>query len=293
MPAVCSAMESLGFRYLNVADFPTDWARSVAAAEAAVDEGLERARSRAALESINSERLQLRFKGGLEALPPAVRSVVKTLQQTVAESCGSEYASYVLQDCYALFTPREEEGEEARAPQRWHMDAVKAFPVAALLLRGRRATEFAAGNYSDLSSGVSDAQLEAWTASLKHITAHTWESESAEEWEHFSRHLHAADLVTGVDAESGEPECDWSKLEVVRTPNYSPGCASIFWSNKVHRGPATEPGEERLVLFCTWLPPGAIGRQSETDYSYYDGHLEPKLHLSQRAKRSSKRRRVA
>ena len=68
-------------------------------------------------------------------------------------------------------------------------------------------------------------------------------------------------------------------------------------------------GEERLVLFCSWMPVGAGGgpgpeapqradgrrgssaasAQSETDYSFYDGHLEPKLRLSKRATRSIKR----
>ena len=39
--------------------------------------------------------------------------------------------------------------------------------------------------------------------------------------------------------------------------------------------------EERLVLFCTWLPPGmGRGTESETDYSYKACHLEPKLRLS-------------
>jgi len=218
----------------------------------------------------------------------------------------------VLQDCYALLTPADESGEEARAPQRWHLDAIKQFPVAALLLRGGRATEFVAGGYSDMADGVSERTLEQWCASLKHIRARTWEAESIEEWEHFSKHLHAAGLVTGVDDETGEPECNWDKLGVAAGPSRaSAGSASIFWSNKVHRGPQTDPGEERLVLFCSWLPPtsaaiqpgggrkkgsaiqagGGRKKESETDYSFYDVHLEPKLRLSQRAVRSNKRHR--
>ena len=60
------------------------------------------------------------------------------------------------------------------------------------------------------------------------------------------------------------------------------GFAATFWSNKVHRGPATALGEERLILFCTWLPPGMAQTmmESETDYSYKAAHLEPKLRLS-------------
>ena len=30
------------------------------------------------------------------------------------------------------------------------------------------------------------------------------------------------------------------------------GAGFFFWSNKVHRGPATSRGEERLVLFVSW-----------------------------------------
>ena len=63
-------------------------------------------------------------------------------------------------------------------------------------------------------------------------------------------------------------------------------------ARQVHRGPGTEMGEERLVLFCSWRPvaAGGVKQQSETDYSFYDTHLEPKLRLSERAKRSEKRR---
>ena len=68
----------------------------------------------------------------------------------------------------------------------------------------------------------------------------------------------------------------------------------------MHRGPGTEMGEERLVLFCSWLPPSAAAassharkkKESETDYSFYDVHLEPKLRLSERAVRSQKRHRA-
>jgi len=67
----------------------------------------------------------------------------------------------------------------------------------------------------------------------------------------------------------------------------------------------------RLVLFCSWLPVAqlpaaqrqegrrsdkrgasefaAATQQSETDYSFYDTHLEPKLRLSERARRSLSR----
>lgn len=303
-------MQTEGYEYVDATRTPPNWRIMVRAAERAVDEGLEKARRTALLEAINSDRLQLKFRRSADSLPAPIRKCVDALKGYLVASCGAEFEHYQLQDCYALLTPAEEVSDEARAPQRWHLDAIKAFPVAALILRGRRATEFATGPYSDFSSGVSDRTLDVWTSSLKQINARTWESESIEEWEHFSRHLHDAGLVTGVDAQSGDSECDWSKLEVAPKPDASAGSAAIFWSNKVHRGPATSPGEERLVLFCSWLPrpdasshgvgscDAADGRaatlaskkESETDYSYYDGHLEPKLRLSERAIRSSKRR---
>jgi hypothetical protein len=99
---------------------------------------------------------------------------------------------------------------------------------------------------------------------------------------------------------TGDEECDWSKLEIAPAPEGAAGDAAVFWSNKVHRGPGTSVGEERLVLFCSRLPTLSQSERratpkasSETDYSFYDTHLEPKLRLSERAGRSLKRRRGA
>ena len=95
--------------------------------------------------------------------------------------------------------------------------------------------------------------------------------------------------------QDGVPECDWAKLAVADGPAGEPGDVAVFWSNKVHRGPGTEPGEERLVLFCAWQLVGrraGNNRESETDYNFYDTHLEPKLRLSQRAARGIKRQRA-
>eukprot|EP00900_Chrysochromulina_parva_P006307 jgi/Chrpa1/15678/Chrysochromulina_OHIO_Genome00021930-RA len=295
-------MQTDGFEYVHPSSLPESWGSLVSEAEAAVNAGLDRARLKDGLESINSQRLQLRFPRS-DALPAPLRRVVDVLHERIVASCGRDLATYVLQDCYALLTPADEEGEVARAPQRWHLDAVKQFPVAALLLRGARATEFAAGAYSNLSAGVSERTLDCWCAPLRTLNTPTWEAESIEEWEHFGGHLHAMGLVTGVDVETGEPECDWDKLAIAPGPTDTavPGSASIFWSNKVHRGPGTDLGEERLVLFCSWLPPSAAAaskrtgakKESETDYSFYDVHLEPKLRLSKRAVRSQKRHRAS
>ena len=61
----------------------------------------------------------------------------------------------------------------------------------------------------------------------------------------------------------------------------------------MHRGPGTDAGEERLVLFCAWQPADSRKRsketESETDYSFYDTHLEPKLKLSERAQHKERR----
>ena len=293
-------MQTDGFEYVHPSSLPESWPSLVSEAEAAVNAGLDRARLKDGLESINSQRLQLRFPRS-DALPAPLRRVVDVLHERIVASCGHDLATYVLQDCYALLTPADEKDEVARAPQRWHLDAVKQFPVAALLLRGARATEFAAGAYSNLSAGVNERMLDCWCAPLRTLNTPTWEAESIEEWEHFGSHLHAMGLVTGVDVETGEPECDWDKLAIAPGPTHTavPGSASIFWSNKVHRGPGTDLGEERLVLFCSWLPPSAAAaskrtkKESETDYSFYDIHLEPKLRLSKRAVRSQKRHRAS
>ena len=62
----------------------------------------------------------------------------------------------------------------------------------------------------------------------------------------------------------------------------------------MHRGPGTKPGEERVVLFVSWnrhrQGRRARNAPSETDYYYYAEHFEPKLKLSKRAERSSKRK---
>ena len=124
---MCSAMESLGFRYLNVADFPTDWARSVAAAEAVATRD-QRALKPCGAGEYQLGRLQLRFKGGWR-LPQFDPS-----SNTPADRCRILWERETAMSCRtATLSPRKR--EEARAPQRLHMDAVKAFPVAALLPR--------------------------------------------------------------------------------------------------------------------------------------------------------------
>jgi len=296
-----AAMDTDGYAYIPRAEWPAGWEATVAAAATCFDEAVLGEKQKL-LESINSERLQLKFSRQMSALPPPIRACVEVLDRRMRALCGDDAEQYALHDCYALLTPADEQREEARAPQKWHLDAVSRFPVAALVLRGGRATEFIEGPYSDFSAGVPAATLEAWCAPLKNVNALTWGSDSEEEWMHWQTHMHAARLVTGrrVDEETGEEceESDWNKLPVAPPPADAdvPGGHSIFWSNKVHRGPGTDRGEERLVLFCAWQPTRSgrkaahSKKESETDYSYYDTHLEPKLVLSERGRRSTKRR---
>lgn len=291
-------LSATGFVYLPAGVQGREWNQMVERAAADVWCAIERTRSPGSggpiLELINSSRLQLKFDRTTERLPDGLRDAVEALQARVFAHCGCTEHDYALQDCYALFTPADEINEEARAPQQWHLDAITRFPVAALLLHGQRWTEFTAGPYSDFSAGVDEAKLEEWCAPWKNLRAKTWCSESVEEWEHWRGHMYAADLV-GVGDE-GECTSVWGERPVAPTPRTSRvGDACIFWSNKVHRGPGTEEGEERIVLFCSWLPREHRGSgkartaQSQTDYSFYDTHLEHKLFLSDRAQRGLKR----
>ena len=242
--AARAGMESVGYHYARRSEWPDAWQATVAEAASAFDAAILGEKQKL-LERINTNRLQLKFPRTLAALPAPIRACVEEIEARMRALCGDEAAGLVLQDCYALLTPADETDEEARSPQRWHLDAVTRFPVAALVLRGGRATEFVVGPYSDLAAGVAPATLARWIAPLKNIHALTWESDSLEEWMHFQHHLHAARLVTGVaiDDEHSEPEeyeeCDWSKLPVAEAPPEAgeAGGYSIFWSNKVHREP--------------------------------------------------------
>jgi len=155
------------------------WQEAVRAAADHILSRVDEAGTR--LENINSSRLQLKLGRTLDSFPPPLRRVVEVLERRVAAACGLRRAELHIHDCYALLTPENEVEPEARAPQRWHLDAVRRFPVAALLLRGGRWTEFAAGPYSDFSAGVPVDTLERWCAPWKDINAPTWESGSAEE----------------------------------------------------------------------------------------------------------------
>lgn len=288
-----ATMEREGYRYHTMGDFPGGWSelveRAALAAEALLYDDAQAERTERRLETINSHRRQLRFvpEGvSTDDTPNLKRYVVLTASSRSIHDCaralkaqlGPEMAEWVAQDLYVLHTPREEEGSKARAPQTWHLDSIKKFAVAALVLRGAHATEFPKGAYSDFSAGVAPSKLEEWMQFWRTDSFDTdpgREAESVEEHEHFTRHLTEAQLTTGAY------KCEWTKLEVAPAPTAAPGFATTFWSNKVHRGPATAKGEERLVLFCTWLPPGMARKtESETDYSYKACHLEPKLRLS-------------
>ena len=155
-------MFTLGYEYVTPDQRPHGWAAAVAKAAAYVQHQVDLAtcESNVRLEPINSARLQYKFPRSLAALPAELRPVVEMLEARVLEVCGS--TEFQMQDCYALYTPADEVLQVARDPQNWHLDAVKRFPVAALLLKGARSTEFSEGPYSDFSAGVPEATLEKW-----------------------------------------------------------------------------------------------------------------------------------
>ena len=71
-----------------------------------------------------------------------------------------------------------------------------------------------------------------------------------------------------------------------------PLAAPAAWDARLRIWAALRTQEARLGRSA---PRGGMQRcrstpRSETDYSFYDGHLEPKLRLSRRARRSEKRR---
>ena len=97
-----------------------------------------------------------------------------------------------------------------------------------------------------------------------------------------------------MDAAGLLPVDDWdNQVAPVHEGCDGEGDGVIFFSNKVHRGPATWTGEERIVLFVSWNKHRrgkvSLGGSSQTDYSYYKCHLEPKLRLTKHAERNERR----
>lgn len=163
------AMNTVGYEYITRDQWPEGWEQTVAQAAGEFDQAILGEKQKL-LERINTNRLQLKFARSVAALPPAICACVKELEGRMRTLCGDGVADgLMLQDCYALLTPADETDEEARSPQKWHLDAITRFPVAALVLRGGRCTEFSVGAYSDFSAGVAPATLERWTAPLKNI----------------------------------------------------------------------------------------------------------------------------
>jgi hypothetical protein len=156
MDAARAGMNSIGFHYVTRSQWPDAWEATVADAASAFDAAILGDKQKL-LERINTNRLQLKFPRSVAALPSPIRACVEELEGRMRALCGDVAEGLVLQDCYALLTPADETDEEARSPQRWHLDAVTRFPVAALVLRGGRATEFVVGPYSDLAAGVAPA----------------------------------------------------------------------------------------------------------------------------------------
>eukprot|EP00966_Prymnesium_polylepis_P145718 3365993-Prymnesium_polylepis.1 len=208
-----ATMEREGYSYRDTGAFPPEWGELVERAALAAEELLSDARSERKMETINSHRRQLRFwPEGVkpEAVPAAHRYVelsapshqsILQCAQLLKAQLGPEMASWEAQDLYVLHTPREEEGSKARAAQSWHLDSLKKFAVAALVLRGSHATEFPVGPYSDFSAGVSSETLESWTRFLRCdglVTDAGYQAESVDELDHFTHHLSTAQLTTGA-----------------------------------------------------------------------------------------------
>ena len=236
---------------------------------------------------INSEREQVKLGRAHDKLPQGVRGLVRRLEERLQDLCPEEHGP--LMDVYALRTAGTETDPEARAPQEWHLDDYSKFPVAAVILRGHGATEFHSGPYADFTRGApGESTLRGWTEEWRLYKRPC--SQSEEEQRHWTERLRAADLLS----EDGL-RCEWDR-PAVPAVSCTAGDGAIFWSNKVHRGPGTRCGEERVVLFVSWnkRTQGKRARNapSQTDYSYYAEHFEPKLALTDRAKRSAKRKGV-
>jgi hypothetical protein len=108
---------------------------------------------------IQSAREQYKLGRDLDQLSPHVRVAVERVQARL-EHLLHPVEVPPLMDVYALKTAKEEDGEEARAPQRWHLDDFTKFPVAALLLSGTGATEFHTGPYADFSASSDGEPME-------------------------------------------------------------------------------------------------------------------------------------
>ena len=108
---------------------------------------------------IQSAREQYKLGRDLDQLSPPVRVAVERVQERL-ERLLHPVEVPPLMDVYALRTAKWEDGEEARAPQRWHLDDYTKFPVAALVLSGTGATEFHTGLYADFSAGADGEPIE-------------------------------------------------------------------------------------------------------------------------------------
>ena len=279
------ALDTSGYVYLPAVTS----AQQAACAAEEVDKAFAReiAARGDAYSRINSEREQVKLGREHDKLPQGVRGLVRRLEERLQDLCPEEHGP--LMDVYALRTAGAETNAEARAPQEWHLDDYSKFPVAAVILRGQGATEFHHGPYADFANGApGESTLKAWTEDWRLYKRQLWCSQSEEEQRHWTERLRAAGLLS----EDGK-RCDWDR-PAVPAISCAAGDGAIFWSNKVHRGPGTQPGEERVVLFVSWnrhrQGRRARNAPSETDYSYYAEHFEPKLKLSKRAERSSKRK---
>jgi hypothetical protein len=290
------ALNSRGFTYLSEIVETVD----VEAAIAEVNEAFKKGQitGNQAYSRINSHREQVKLGRDLAKLSPKVRLAVQALEERWKRHWNAEDGEFPpLMDVYALRTAADEKVAEARAAQAWHLDDCTKFPVAALILLGCGATEFHAGPYADLSQGCTPETIAEWTKDWRHGR---WEDKEKVYWQHSEsiaeqQHWRSRLREAGLLSEDND-RCNWNRLDEDKPENAGAGDGVLFWSNKVHRGPATEDGVERIVLFVSWNWWAARGKMSvhaasPTDYSFFEWHLSPKLRLSERADRLSKRQK--
>ena len=142
-------LEARGFAYIKQVLTPDE----VKAAAKEVADVFENDKSRKKYEHsrIQSEREQVKLARSKRELEnwAGLKHAVGRLEEHLLKICPDDLLLDgnipPLMDVYALKTARDESDATARAAQAWHLDDYSKFPVAALILRGHRGTEFHAG----------------------------------------------------------------------------------------------------------------------------------------------------
>jgi hypothetical protein len=229
---------------------------------------------------IISNRRQWKFGSDYNKLPSCVLKLVRGLEEDVFKCCGTQ--DICLHDCYAITTPSDDNSIEGRGPQPWHLDSFFSFPQAVCLLSGGSLTEFAAGCYTDFSEEFQAAKAKGfpWShnaagrfrdniTSKYNLDSRCWNQGYGTDHEqvHWQNHLNRAGLLQEDNVE----------VEMGRISVAVAGDACVFWSNKLHRGPPTLVGQERIALFMSWVPIGVTSARSQKSYTDQTWRLDPHL----------------